>query len=106
MDAPVTPVTSGKPRSRIHVQNFIAVEGLSVPDFENMSTLGSVNCEAKKPVLIGLFEDVGPRPTALEKDCNQDQWSYRTGYSLVRSLVHFWSYGPDLKALYSFVFSL
>ena len=29
MDAPVTPVTSGKPRSRIRVQNFVAVEGLS-----------------------------------------------------------------------------
>ena len=28
MDAPVTPVTSGKPRSRIRVQNFVAVEGL------------------------------------------------------------------------------
>ena len=27
MDAPVTPVTSGKPRSRIHIQNFVAVEG-------------------------------------------------------------------------------
>ena len=29
MDAPVTQVTSGKPRSRIRVQNFVAVEGLS-----------------------------------------------------------------------------
>jgi len=29
MDAPVTPVTSGKPRSRIRVQNFVAVEGLN-----------------------------------------------------------------------------
>ena len=29
MDAPVTPVTSGKPRSRIRVQNFVAVEGLT-----------------------------------------------------------------------------
>src|SRR5712671_904412 len=31
MDAPVTPVTSGKPRSRIRVQNFVAVEGLMYP---------------------------------------------------------------------------
>ena len=29
MDAPVTPVTSGKPQSRIRVQNFVAVEGLT-----------------------------------------------------------------------------
>src|SRR5712671_5385306 len=34
MDAPVTPVTSGKPRSRICVQNFVAVEGLKAGTYK------------------------------------------------------------------------
>ena len=46
MDAPVTPVTSGKPRSRIRIQNFVAVEGLRY-------TYGHISFDNEGWVLIG-----------------------------------------------------
>jgi len=46
MDAPVTPVTSGKPRSRIRVQNFVAVEGPNMSTTEDEEV--SIIIEAKE----------------------------------------------------------